>query len=111
MALLGWVVFSLFIPEYYLPVLPYTLLFVVAITLGVHAYQLMLVKKDMARFARSNMLVTFFKLMVYSLAAIIYIASDRENAVIFVICLMVLYLIYTFFEVTEMSKIVRKKGK
>lgn len=108
-ALIGWLVFSLFLPQYYLPILPYTLLFFLVVTNLVHAYQLKLAKKDLAKFTRNNMLITFFKLIIYSIFAIIYIALDSGNAVVFVICLMLLYLIFSFVEVVELTRISNKK--
>lgn len=105
LALLGWLVFSLFLPEYYLPVLPFLLLFFYCVTIAIHAYQISLSKKDIGKFARSNMMITFFKLILYSVVAIVYIAYDKEHAIPFVICLMLAYLIYTFIEVSEAAKI------
>lgn len=107
-ALIGWLVFTLLLPEHYLPVMPFLLLFFYTVTIGVHAYQLNLAKKDMGKFTRSNMLVTFFKLILYSTATIIYIVFDKENAIPFVVCLMLLYLIYTFIEVAELTRLSRK---
>ena len=108
LALIGWLAFSLFLQQYYLPVLPFLLLFFFATTIGVHAYQLKLAKTDMGKFTRSNMLITFFKLILYSVVAVVYIALHKENAIQFVVCLMLLYLIFTFFEVSELTKISRK---
>ncbi len=110
-ALLGWLAFSFFLTEYYLPVLPFLLLFFFVITILIHAYQINLAKKDIGKFARSNMLITFFKLILYSIIAVIYIAFDTENAIVFVICLMLLYLIYTFVEVSEISGTVKTNQK
>lgn len=110
-AVIGWLVFSLAFPEYYLPVLPFLLLFFYLATMGIHAYQLKMAQKDIGKFTRSNMLVTFFKLVLYSVVAVVYIAIDKENAIPFVICLMLLYLIYTFFEVTEITKITKSTDK
>jgi hypothetical protein len=110
-AIIGWIVFSLFFTEYYLPVLPFLLLFFFTITLLIHAYQLKLSKKDIGKFARSNMLITFFKLILYSVVAVIYIAIDSENAVPFVICLMLLYLIYNFIEVAEITRLSKNEQK
>ena len=110
-ALIGWFVFFLFLPEFYLPVLPYLLLFFFTVTVLIHWVQLRLAKKSIASFARSNMLITFFKLVLYSIVAIIYIALDSANAISFVICLMLLYLIYTFFEVVEITRISKPQSK
>jgi hypothetical protein len=109
LSLSGWLVFSQFIPQYYLPVLPFLLLFFVVTTILFHAYQLQLAKKDMAKFTRSTMLVSFLKLFLYSLFAIIYIAFYTENAVVFVICLMLLYIVFTTFEVIAIIRITTKK--
>ncbi len=108
-ALLGWLVFSFFLQNYYLPVLPGLLLFFFVVTLLIHAYQINLAKKDMGKFTRSIMLITFFKLILFSAVAITYIAFAPQNALVFVICLMFFYLIFTFFEVSEISRISRKK--
>lgn len=110
-ALIGWLVFSLFLPEYYLPVFPYLLGFFYLVTIGIHAYQLSVAKKDIGKFARSNMITTFIKLMMYSILAVVYIALDRENAVAFVVVLMTLYLVYTFFEVSSLTRISKKDSK
>lgn len=110
-AFIGWLVFSLLIPQYYLPVFPFLLGFFLIITVSVHAFQLKLAKKDMGKFARSNMLVTFFKLIIYSVFAVVYIANDPENALAFVIALMLLYFIYSFVEVVEISQISKRNVK
>lgn len=108
-ALTGWLVFSLFLPQYYLPVFPFLLLFFFIITTLIHAYQIKLSKKDIGKFARSNMLITFFKLMLYSITAVIYIAIDSKNAIPFVIGLMILYLVFNFIEVAEIIRISKKQ--
>jgi hypothetical protein len=105
LALTGWLVFSRFIPQYYLPVLPFMLLFFIVASIIIHAYQLQLAKKDFAKFTRSNMLVTFIRLVMYSAAAIIYIAADTKNAKVFVVCFVICYLIFTVFEITSLIKI------
>ncbi len=110
-ALIGWLAFSLFLPEYYLPVFPFLLGFFFLVTFAIHSYQLKIAKKDIGRFARSNMLITFFKLMLYSIIAVVYIALYKENAIQFVVVLMVLYLIFSVFETSELTKISKSKGK
>jgi Ca2+/Na+ antiporter len=104
LTLTGWMVFSQFIPQYYLPVLPFLLLIFIVVTIAVHAFQMQQAKKDMAKFTRNNMLVTFFKLIFYLTIAVTYIAFDANNAKVFVICFMLLYLIFTVSEVTSLVK-------
>lgn len=110
-ALIGWLAFSLFLPEYYLPVFPFLLGFFFLVTLIIHSYQLKIAQKDIGKFARSNMLITFFKLMLYSIIALVYIALYKENAIQFVVVLMVLYLIFSVFETSELTKISKSKSK
>lgn len=105
LVIIGWVIFSMFIPQYYLPVFPFILMFFAFSSVAVHAYQLQLSKKDTARFTRSNMIITFLKLFLYSAVAIVYIAVDTQNAKIFVICFILLYIIFSVFEVLSLMKI------
>jgi ABC-type xylose transport system permease subunit len=109
LALIGWLAFGWFVPEYYLPVLPYTLLLFVVITIVVHAWQLNLAKKDLAKFARYGMLITFLKLVIYTIFAVVYIANNTDNVITFVIVLMVLYVVFTFLEVKELMRVTKKK--
>ena len=63
-ALIAGLLFFFFFREYYIPVLPFILVFFYVVTALVHAYQLKLAKTDIGKFARSNMLITFFKLVI-----------------------------------------------
>ncbi|MDO8951416.1 MAG: hypothetical protein Q7U86_02265 [Draconibacterium sp.] len=113
LTLIGWLIFSQFIPEYYLPVLPFLLVFFIAISISVHAFQLQQAKNNMAKFARNNMLVTFLKLILYSAVAVIYFAFDSKNAKVFFICFMLFYLIFTVYEVASLVRVTsgnKKKG-
>jgi hypothetical protein len=113
LTVIGWLIFSKIIPGYYLPVLPFLLIFFIIISISVHAFQLQQSKSNMAKFARNNMLVTFIKLILYSSVAIIYFAFDSKNAKVFFICFMLLYLIFTVFEVTSLVRVTsasKKKG-
>lgn len=104
LAFAGWLIFTRFIPQYYIPVLPFLLLLFVVVSIAVHALQLQQAKKNLAKFARNNMLITFFKLMFYLIFAVTYFAIDTENAKVFGICFMLLYLVFSVFEVTSLVK-------
>lgn len=95
----GWVVFTYFLPQYYLPVFPFVLLFFVLVSIAIHAWQIRLAKSAMGKFTRNNMVLTFLKLVIYSAFVIIYIATDKENAKIFAVAFMFLYLVFNTFEV------------
>lgn len=95
----GWAVFTYVLPQYYLPVFPFVLLFFVLFSVAIHAWQMHLSKSPMGKFTRSNMILTFLKLLFYSAFVIVYIANDRENAKVFTIVFMILYLVFNAFEV------------
>jgi hypothetical protein len=109
--ILSWLFFSEIVPQYYLPVYPFIVLFYVVTSVLLFAYQLRLAEKDLGKFTRSIMLITFVKLILYSALAIVYIAIDTENAKIFVVCFMSLYIVFTVFEVFSLLNITAKGKK
>lgn len=111
LALIGGIVFYFFIPQHYVPVLPGLLLFFALVTLLIHAWQLNLAKKNVAKVTRSSMIATMLRLFLYSAVAIIYIAIRPENALVFVICLMVFYVVYTYIEIVDLTQLLRKRKK
>ena len=109
LVLLGWMVFTFIIPEYYIPILPYLLAFFTFITVLIHAWQLWIAKKDMQRFARSSMIISMLRLFLYSAVAIIYFANYTGNLAVFVISIIIIYIVFTFITVKDISEIARKK--
>ena len=76
-SLISWLVFTKFVPQYYLPVLPFLVLFYAVISVSLYAYQVRLASTDVVKFTRSIMLVTILKLTLYSAVAILFIAIDQ----------------------------------
>ncbi len=109
--LTSMIIFRFILKDYYLPVFPYMMLLFFIVTAITHIYQIVLIKKNIAKFARSNMLSTTFKLLIYSGFSIIYLAINSEKAIPFIIFLFLLYLIYTIFEVIELTTLNRQINK
>jgi len=107
-SIVAWLVFNYFIPELYLPVLPWMLVFFTAMTLISYWVQLKLARTDMNKFARGSMIFTMIRLLAYSFFAIVYLANNKENAVVFIICLVILYLIFTILETISLTRILKK---
>lgn len=107
----GWIVFTFFVPDKYIAVLPWMLLIFLIITLITFIFQLKVAKKDMARFSRISVLVSFLRLVLYSAFAFIYLAKKPENAAVFVVCLVIFYLVFTFLEVAELTRISKNLKK
>jgi len=111
LAVTGCLIFTLVVPGKYIPVLPWMLAFFALLTIGFHEYQLRLAKKNMARFVRYSMIITFVRLLIYSLFAIIYLSLRPENAPVFVVCLVLVYLIFSFIEVADLSRIIKQNNR
>ena len=109
MCLTAWIVFTFITPGKYLPVLPWMLAFFTLLTIVTYAWQTNRAKNDMARFTRTSMIVSLIRLACYSLFAIIYLAHDSENAPVFVVCLVIIYITFTSMEVADLSIIIKKR--
>jgi len=107
---LGTVVYSTFLQKYYLSILPFTVLFFYLVTNLVHTYLLKIAVKSDSRFTSQYMAVSFLKMFFYLAVAIVYALLNREYAKIFLGNFLVLYAIYTAFEVIQFSKFVRQKN-
>jgi hypothetical protein len=107
----GALVFYFLIPQHYVPILPFLLLFFAIVTLLIHNWQLNIAKKDMAKVTRSSMIATMLRLFLYSAVAIAYFAIRPHNALVFVICLMIFYVVYTYIEIVDLTQLLRKRKK
>lgn len=110
-SIIGWLVFSRFVPHYYLPVFPFVVLLYTLVSISIHAFQLKLAKKNMGKFTRSIMAITFLKIILYSAVAIFYIAIDKENAKTFVVVFLSLYVVFLVFEVFSLLRITQNSNK
>ena len=106
---LGAIVYSTFLHQYYLPILPVAALFFYIVTNLVHAYLLQIAGKSGSRFTSQYMAVSFLKMFFYLTVAIVYALLNREHAKIFLGNFLMLYVVYTTFEVIQFSKFVRQK--
>lgn len=111
LAAAGALVFYFFIPQHYVQILPLLLLFFALVTALIHRWQLKLAQKDEAKVTRSSMIATMLRLFLYSAVAIVYIAIEPENALVFVICLMIFYVVYTYIEIVDLTQLLRKRKK
>jgi hypothetical protein len=105
----GAIVYSTFLQQYYLQILPFAVLFFYLVTNLVHAYLLKIAVKSGSRFTPQYMAVSFLKMFFYLTVAIVYALLNREVAKIFLGNFLLLYVIYTAFEVVQFSKFVRQK--
>lgn len=108
MVVVAWIIFTFFIPGRYLPILPWMLGFFTVVTISIYNYQVKVSKKDLGRFTRSSMITSIGRLMLYSLFAIIYMAFNQENALVFVGSLIFVYSVFTVLEVSDLTGQIRQ---
>lgn len=107
MVVIAWIVFKFFIPAEYIQVLPWMLAFFTFLTIFLHGYQIRLINKDMGRFTRSSMIISMLRLLIYSVFAIIYLIKSKDNVTVFIICLVLVYMVYTVLEIKNITSILK----
>ncbi len=108
--LIGVALYLTILKNYFLPVLPIVVLFFYGVTNLVHAYLLKIARKSGSKFTSHYMAASFLKMFLYLAIAIVLVIIDRGNAKFFIANFVLLYLIYTVFEVYEYSKVVKQVG-
>lgn len=106
----GFLVFYFALPGYFKSYYLLILAFFFVVTAAIHVWQLRLLKSNLAKFSRANMLITFLKLFIYTVLAIACFFADKENAVASFIVIFSLYVVFSVVEVTSLMNINRKQN-
>ena len=109
--ILGAILYSTILKSFFLIVLPFTVLFFYLVTNLVHAYLLKIAGKSGSKFTSYYMAVSFLKMFFYVAIAIVYVILNKEDAKPFFVNFMLLYVVYTSFEVNEFLKVVKQKNQ
>lgn len=109
--ILGTALYSFFFQSVYFSLLPFLPLLFIGVTNLVHYYLLKVAVKSPARFTSRYMAASFLKMFFYLALAIGYAFLNKEHAKIFLVNFLLLYIIYTTFEVVELSRVMRHKVK
>ncbi|MBN1926825.1 MAG: hypothetical protein JW798_13420 [Prolixibacteraceae bacterium] len=102
----GALCFLTFLRQYFLIILPFVLLFYYASTLILHHFMLLISKKDISKFSFKFMMLSLIKMFVYIIFGVLYIIIDEENAVIFLIVYLILYVAYAVYEVKSVMNLI-----
>ena len=108
--LIGTALYTTVLKSYFFSVLPLVVLFFYGVTNLVHAYFLTIADKTNTRFTSKYMAVNYIKMFFYLLVAIVFVVLNREIAKVFVVNFLLLYIIYTIFEVNEFLKKIKQKN-
>ncbi len=110
LAIAGILIFRFFLQDHYTPALPFLLIFIAAFTFLSFTWLVNTAGKGFGNFTRAGMTVTIVRLLLYAAIAVLYFLTIKRDGLTFVICLGTLYLIYTTFEVSELTRYLRLTG-
>lgn len=108
-ALIAFALYATVLSQFYLPVMPWVLLFFVLISLATHYILIKSGESRITKFSTSFMGVTSIKLFLYLIFIVVYLINDKSNALVFVISFFILYLLFTVFETSTLLKDLNKK--
>ena len=109
--MLGAILYGGVIPSMYIKVLPLIPILFYGVTNLVHFYLLKVAARSNTRFTAQYMATGFIKMFFYMAVAIGYAFINKGQAKIFLINFLVLYIIYTTFEVVELSRVIRQNAR
>jgi len=105
---LGSVLFLTVLKSYFLPILPFVLFFYYISTLVLHKFMLQISQKDISRFSFKFMMLSLIKMFIYIIFGVLYIVIDEENAVIFLVVYLILYVAYAIYEVRSVMNLINE---
>ena len=108
-AIIAFALYATVLSRFYLPVMPWVLLFFVLISLATHYILIKSGESRITKFSTSFMGVTSIKLFLYLIFIVVYLINDKSNALVFVISFFILYLLFTVFETSTLLKDLNKK--
>jgi len=107
--ILGAILYSTVLKPHYLAILPFFVLFFFLVTNFVHFTMLKIVRKSGSRFTSYYMAISFIKMFFFITVAIVCVILDKEHAKPIILNFLLLYAVYTFFEISEFLKGVKHK--
>jgi hypothetical protein len=108
---LSVVLFDTILKGLYLTVFPLELAIVVLVTIVGHLRLMKSIEFNMRKFSTIYLSTMSLKLLVYFLFILTNLLVDRSNAINFVVSFLILYIIFTIFEVIEISNFLKKYPK
>jgi len=100
----GYIAFFKFKPEFFHPVMPYMLMYVLAVTLLSHRSMLKSLTKRPAIFVNTFMMFMGIKLLSYLAFIAIVAFIDTTNVISFTLSFFGVYLVYTVYETVSILK-------
>jgi len=101
---IAYLIFYFAIPQFYINIFPFLLLFFVSISILAHVILTKAGKEKITRFSTFYIGSITVRLFIYTIFLIIYILADRDHAITFLISFLILYFLFTFFETYSLLK-------
>jgi hypothetical protein len=106
--LIAAALFSTVLKTFYFTAFTYQLLLIATVTTLGHLWVIRASAQNTIKFTTAFMGSATLKLMVYLFFMLIYLWFDRSHVIPFVLTFMILYLIFTVFEVLEVLRFIKK---
>ena len=110
-SVISFFLYSYVIPNFYIGIFPFLILFFILITIGVHYMLTKAGKQKISKFSSFYIGSITIKLFIYILFLTVYVFLDKKNAVIFLITFLILYFLFTFFETYSLLHDLKKQEK
>ncbi|HAN18900.1 MAG: hypothetical protein A2X13_12110 [Bacteroidetes bacterium GWC2_33_15] len=108
--IVSFILFQTVLKSYYLPAFWFLLLFIAGLTIAFHTFLIRISEKELSKFSSNFILISGVKMMIYLVFIIGYSFLNPKHAVIFLISFLVLYVLYTVFEVILIIAFLKRKN-
>jgi hypothetical protein len=105
----GFALFNTILKDYYFGGFLFMPILFFGITLGVHIHLVRISQEDIKKFTPRFIGTTGIKMGLYFALIIVYLLIDRNHAVPFLISFLIMYLIYTIFEIVFVLSYLKRK--
>lgn len=105
--LIGYIVYHEFIPELYVPILPFIVIIIYFLTNLIHYYLLKVAGNNIKKFINWFTALNFSKMFIYLIFAVGYVFLHREHAKIFLVNFLIFYIAFTILEIYEITRVVK----
>jgi hypothetical protein len=108
-SVIAYFLYRWLIPQFYLPIFPFLIVFFIIISIGVHSVLTKAGKQRISKFSTFYMGSISIKLFIYIIFMVVYVFADKPNALSFLLNFLVLYFLYTFFETWSLLSDLKKQ--
>lgn len=109
--IVGVCMYSTVLHPYYFTALWAIVPFFFVVTNLVHSFLIKIAVKSSSKFTSQYSAINFLKMFFYLVIAVIFMVTDREHAKIFIANYILIYIVYTIFEVTEFTKVIKQMNQ